>query len=102
LSLRPDDHYQWLGTKIDLAELVHRVFTMGCIKDDAGLPVTYRWLMTVVCRNLHLRLPVSINNLAYKSKLRKGVRQTTYLDRYIWALTKTHTSRPIMMDVRQL
>ena len=77
-----DDGLRWRGTKTDLVEMVHILWESELLRDDDGLPVTFRELLLRCCRVLHTAVPRDPASYLAQARQCKGMRRMPLLLRY--------------------
>ena len=73
---------RWTGSRSDLLEALHIAYVYGRLIDEDGQLLTFRAIVDRTCTILHL--PGLRNPWATveRAKGRKGMRQTTFFERY--------------------
>ena len=83
---------RWQSTTTDLVELVSDVYTVCDVKDARGCDLTFAYMVEMVCRTLVKPVPRNPRSYAYRAKMRKSMRQSSLLDR--WVLMKINGLDP--------
>ena len=94
LSLKPEDNRRWQLTKVDLMEMIHIVYQRGEIYDELGRPASFQWMVTRICRNLHVSVPRNPRSMVSVGRQRKGIRQRQLTERYEWMMTYRQVEQP--------
>lgn len=80
----------WNSTISDLMEVVLLVFQEGNIVNKTGCPCSFRDMATEICNKLHVKQPRYARRCANQATQRKGVRQCSFLDRYLFTMTNNN------------
>lgn len=94
LSLKPEDNRRWQLAKVDLLEMIHTVYQRGEIYDEQGRPASFQWMVTRICRNLHVSIPRNPRSMVSAGRQRKGIRQRCLKERYEWMMTQRRVEQP--------
>lgn len=92
----------WTGTKTDLVELTHEMFTSGTMKDDMGRPCAFKEVMDTACHILHVKAPQNPYSMVSRARSRKGIRQQSFFSRYCWMLHRNHRKNPLHAMLRAI
>ncbi len=65
---------QWLRTKTDLVELAHAAYESGMVRDESGVPMDFKQLLTVLCGIVHVPVPRAAHQLLRNAMNRKGLK----------------------------
>lgn len=91
--------YQWCGTMTDLMELTHIAWLSGDFRLGDGRQMQFCQMTVKVCRVLHCNVSNNPYNLVRKAAIRKGVKSTSVMERYI-ILTSKGLKNPMLLDIK--
>ena len=96
LSHNASEGLRWTGSRSDLLEALHIAYLYGRLIDEEGQLLTFRDIVERSCIILHL--PILRNPWAtvVRAKGRKGLRQTTFFERYCHQRHREPRREPIM------
>lgn len=77
-----EDGLRWKGTKTDLVEMVHILWESEQLRDDDGLPVTFRELMIRCFKVVHMKMPRNPASYLAQARQCKGMKRMPLLLRY--------------------
>ena len=89
---RAEGRPKWKSTTTDLVEMIDDVYTLGDGKDARGCDLTFSYMVRAVCRRLVKPVPRNPRSYAYRARMRKSMRQSSLLDR--WVLMKLNGCDP--------
>ena len=81
---RAEGRPKWKSTTTDLVEMIDDVYALGDVKDARGCDLTFSYMVKPVPRNPR--------SYAYRARMRKSMRQSSLLDR--WVLMKLNGCDP--------
>ena len=90
----------WLGTQTDLIEIVYLIYTLRIMRDAEGHPCTLGYLVRRACAVLHTPAPCNPSTVVQRALSRKGIRQTTMVERYAWQKCVAGIENPLKEEVR--
>lgn len=74
----------WTASKSDLMEILYCAYETETLRSDNGSPMPFLDIVRRCCRLLHVSVPSNPYHLARRARLRKGMRNMSYLDRYLF------------------
>jgi len=96
----PEDGLQWTASATDLMEALHILYQSGTVRDTLCRPYPFAHLVRRACCVLHVKCPSQPRRLANKALLRKGVRNTSFMDRYRLMKEELGILNPVSAMVR--
>lgn len=72
----------WKGSVPDLMEVAHLAYHSGNVCDGNGRVCTFKYIVSRTCLLLNIKEPNFPRQIAYRAEVRKGIRETTFLERY--------------------
>lgn len=100
MSCGDEDSLYWLGTQTDLIEIVYLIYTLRIMRDGEGHPCTLGYLVRRACAVLHTPAPCNPSTVVQRALSRKGIRQTTMVERYAWQKCVAGIENPLEEEVR--
>ena len=82
----------WKSTSTDLVEMINDVYMVCDVKDARGCSLTFTYMVETIYRRFMKPVPKNPRSYAYRAKMRKSVRQSSLLDR--WVLMKLNDIEP--------
>lgn len=82
----------WKSTSTDLVEMINNVYMVCDVKDARGCSLTFTYMVETIYRRFMKPIPKNPRSYAYRAKMRKSVRQSSLLDR--WVLMKLNGMEP--------
>ena len=82
----------WKSTSTDLVEMIHDVYMVCDVKDARGCSLTFTYMVETIYRRFMKPVPKNPRSYAYRAKMRKSVRQSSLIDR--WVLMKLNGMEP--------
>jgi hypothetical protein len=79
----PEEQLRWTRSKMDLMEALYYVFESGLLHDDMGIATTFAEIVRQCCSVLHVKVPGNPYLMAYRGRLRKGIKNISYMNRYL-------------------
>ena len=82
LNEPPGTELTWTGSRSDLMEALHTAYLLGEVCDEQGQPYSFAAMVSRACELLHCPVPHNPSAIAARARGRKGVRQTSFFERY--------------------
>ena len=82
----------WKSTSTDLVEMINNFYMVCALKDARGYSWTFTYMVETIYRRFMKPVPKNPRSYAYRAKMRKSVRQSSLLDR--WVLMKLNGMEP--------
>ena len=79
---KEEDGLMWNSSKTDLMEMTHILYCTDLVRDDEGLPMTFRELVRRVCQIVHVTPPCNPYHLVGRAQIRKGRKVLPLFERY--------------------
>lgn len=102
LNIDEKDNIYWTGSQTDLVELARVAYDGGIIRDKNGSPVSFAKLVKAVCAKLHTVAPYNPYNAAQLALRRKGVRNSTLLERFCWLKYVAGQDNPLSSELQKM
>ena len=82
----------WKSTSTDLVEMINDVYMVCDVKDARGCSLTFTYMVETIYHRFMKPMAKNPRSYAYRAKMRKSVRQSSLLDR--WVLMKLNDIEP--------
>ena len=94
----------WKSTSTDLVEMINDVYMVCDVKDARGCNLTFTYMVETIYRRFVKPVPKNPRSYAYRAKMRKSMRQSSLLDR--WVLMKLNGIDPrrtlVVKDLKKM
>ena len=100
LNASPDDGLHWTGTKTDLLEAAHIVFSDGSAYDELGQRPSFSELVHRTCTICHIAPPANPRAYVNRANARKGTFMRPLLERYRLMLGTGADADPLSRFIR--
>ncbi len=101
MSCGDRDSLYWLGTQTDLIEIIYLIYTLRIMRNAAGQPCSFRYLVRRACAVLHTPEPYNPSTVAQRAIARKGIKQATMVERYAWQKCVAGIENPLKEEIRE-
>lgn len=102
LQTNDNDDFYWVGTQVDLMEMIYIIWQQDIVRDGFGCPSSLKALTRIFCDRLHMPEPYNLYAAARRARQRKGVNIGTLLNRYCWMIYVKKEPHPLNDEIIQL
>jgi hypothetical protein len=96
------DDFYWVGSQIDLMELVYIIWQQDVVRDGFGHPSSLKALTRDLFDRLHTPEPYNLYTVAKRAAMRKGIHNGSLTNRYCWLLYVKKDPQPLDDEIIQL
>jgi hypothetical protein len=81
-------------------EALHEAYLSGAVRDEEGRVMTFMQLVRRACMILHMPVPRNPYDCARRGQIRKGMINSSYLERYSYLLNFRGNQEPLWEEIR--